>query len=58
MAELKTKLNNASVEEFLNSVKDEKKREFAYIILDIIKRIKVTEKEIGFLPDFLLGNMP
>ena len=33
MAELKTKLNDASVEEFLNSVENEKRKILIYIFL-------------------------
>ncbi len=39
MAELKTKLNDASVAEFINSVEDEKKRKFAYTILELMRTI-------------------
>lgn len=42
MAELKTKENNASVEKFLNSVMDEKKRKDSFAILKMMK--KVTKK--------------
>jgi hypothetical protein len=37
MSELKTKPNDASVEEFLNSVEDEKKRKDAFEILNLMK---------------------
>jgi len=37
MAELKTRKNDASVEKFLNSVKDEKKRQDSYTILKLMK---------------------
>lgn len=39
MAELKTKINDASVNKFLNSVEDENKREFAFTILEMMKKI-------------------
>ena len=39
MAELKTKLNNASVEKFLNSVKDEQKCQGSFKILEMMKKI-------------------
>jgi len=39
MAELKTKLNKASVEKFLNSVKDEQKRQDSFKILEMMKKI-------------------
>lgn len=43
MAELKTKKTNASVEDFLNSVADEKKRADSFELLKIFK--KVTKEE-------------
>lgn len=43
MAELKTKKNKASVDKFLQSVKDEKKREDSYKILKIMKQITKAE---------------
>ena len=39
MVELKTKQNKASIEKFLNSVKDEKKRTDSYKILGLMKKI-------------------
>ena len=39
MAELKTKQTNASVEDFLKKVEDEKKRKDAFEILEFIKKI-------------------
>lgn len=43
MAELKTKPNKASIDKFLNSVKDEKKRNDSYKILELMK--KITKEE-------------
>jgi hypothetical protein len=43
MAELKTKPNKASIDKFLNSIKDEKKRNDAYKILELMK--KITKEE-------------
>lgn len=43
MAELKTKKNKASVDKFLQSVKDEKKREDSYKILKLMKQITKAE---------------
>ena len=43
MAELKTKPNKASVEKFLGSVKDEKKREDSFKVLEMMKRITKEE---------------
>ena len=46
MAELKTKLNDASVEKFLNSVVDEKKRELSFKILDLMRKITKEEPKM------------
>ena len=43
MAEMKTRVNDASVEEFLNSVEDEQKRRDSFEIVKIMKQ--VTKKE-------------
>jgi len=43
MAELKTKPNDAKVEDFLNSVEDEKKKEDSFTILKIMKEITKAE---------------
>lgn len=43
MAELKTKVNDASVDEFLSSVKDETKKRDAYKILDMMKKATKAE---------------
>ena len=39
MAELKTKQNEAGVEEFLNGVSDEKRREDCFTVLELMKKI-------------------
>lgn len=38
MAEIKTKLNNASVDEFLNSIQDEQVRQDCWTIVDIMQK--------------------
>lgn len=43
MAELKTKLNDASVQAFLNSVKDAQKRDDSFTILKIMQEISGAE---------------
>lgn len=53
MSELKTKLNDASVEEFLNSVEDEKKRKASFVILDLMQ--DVTAKEPKMWGDSIVG---
>ena len=42
MSDLKTKKTNASVKEFLNSVKDEQQRKESFIVLDMMKKITGT----------------
>lgn len=43
MAELKTKPTNRSVEQFLNDIPDEKKRQDAFTLVEIMKRITQSE---------------
>jgi len=45
-AELKTKVNNASVEGFLNSVKDEQTREDCFEILKMMKQVTKEEPKM------------
>jgi len=46
MAELKTKVNKASVENFLKKVTDVKKREDCFIILEMMKKITKEEPKM------------
>ena len=46
MAELKTKPNEQSVEAFLNSVEDEKKRQDCFTVLEIMKQITKAEPQM------------
>jgi len=46
MAELKTKLNDASVQKFLNSISDEKKRKDCFTILELMKKITKAEPKM------------
>ena len=39
MAEVKTKVNDASVEKFINSTKDEQQRKDSLELLDLFKKI-------------------
>jgi hypothetical protein len=39
MAEIKTKQNEASVEEFINTVKDEQKRKDSFVLLKLMKEV-------------------
>lgn len=45
-AELKTKVNDASVTDFLNSVEDEQKRKDTFEILEIVKQITKEEPKM------------
>jgi uncharacterized protein YdhG (YjbR/CyaY superfamily) len=55
-AELKTKPNKASVEKFLNSIKDEKKREDSFEILKLMKQITKAEPEMWGSSIISFGN--
>ena len=46
MSELKTKVNNASVEKFLNAVADEQARKDCYEILKIMKQVTKAEPKM------------
>jgi len=46
MAELKTKVNDQSVERFLDSVDDEKKREDSYTVLNLMKKVTGAEPKM------------
>ncbi len=46
MAELKTQVNNASVEKFINSTKDEGKIKDCMVLLDIMKKIFKEEPKM------------
>lgn len=43
MAELKTKVNDASVTKFLDNIKDETKRQDSYIILEMMRKATKAE---------------
>jgi len=46
MAELKTKVNKASVDKFLRGIKNEQKREDCYKILDIMQKATKAESKM------------
>lgn len=46
MAEIKTKPTAASVEEFINTVKDEQKRKDSFVILDMMKKASREEPKM------------
>ena len=53
MTELKTKLNDASVVDFLNNVHDTKRREDCFVILELMK--KITKAEPKMWGDSIIG---
>ena len=53
MAELKTKRNDASVETFLNSIPDERKRADAFAVLELMKQ--ATGEEPAMWGDAIVG---
>jgi hypothetical protein len=56
MAELKTKERKASIEKFLNSVKDNQKREDSFKILKIMKQITKAEPKMWGTSIIGFGN--
>jgi hypothetical protein len=46
MAEIKTKVNSASVEDFLNSVRDEQKRKDSFALLQMMKKATGEEPKM------------
>jgi len=46
MAELKTKVNDASVEAFLNTIEDAKKRQDSFAILDLMREVTGAEPKM------------
>ena len=46
MAELKTKLNDASVEDFLNNVADENRRQDCFKVLEIMREVTGEEPKM------------
>jgi len=53
MAELKTKENDGSVDDYLNSVEDEKKREASFEVKEIME--EVTSEEARMWGDSIVG---
>ena len=55
-AELKTKVNDASIENFLNGVKDERARKDCYEILKIMKQVTKEEPKMWGVSIVGFGN--
>jgi hypothetical protein len=45
-AELKTKPNKSNVEKFLNKIENDKRREDAFVIFDLMKKITIEEPKM------------
>ena len=57
MAEIKTKPNDASVEDFLNSVEDERKRKDSFVILEMMKKATGEEPKMWGSAIIGFGNV-
>jgi hypothetical protein len=57
MAELKTKLNDASVTEFLNGIEDEEKRADSFEILKLMKQVTKEEPKMWGSSIIGFGNV-
>ncbi len=57
MAELKTKLNKASVTDFLNSIKDEQKRADSFEILKLMQQVTKQEPKMWGSSIIGFGNV-
>lgn len=53
MAELKTKVSNANVKDFLNTIKPESKREDAFTLLELFE--KITGEEVKLWGSSIIG---
>ena len=56
MAEMKTKKTTASVEGFLNTIKDEQKRKDSFVILELMKKATKSEPKMWGTAIVGLGN--
>jgi hypothetical protein len=50
MAENKTKPTSASVEDFINSIKDEQKRKDSFVLLEMMKKASGEEPKMWAVP--------
>ena len=57
MAEIKTKPTDASVEDFINSVKDEQKRKDSFVILEMMKKATGEEPKMWGSSIIGFGNV-
>jgi hypothetical protein len=46
LAEIKTKENSASVEDFINSIDDEQKRKDSFVLLELMKKVTGAEPKM------------
>src|SRR5690349_10020081 len=56
MAEIKTKQTSASVEDFINAVKEEQKRKDSFVILDMMKKATGEEPKMWGTSIIGFGN--
>lgn len=57
MAEIKTKLTTASVEDFINTVQDEQKRKDSFVILEMMKKATGEEPKMWGSSIIGFGNV-
>jgi hypothetical protein len=57
MAEIKTKQNTASVEDFINSVPDEQKRKDSFVVLEMMKKASGEEPKMWGSSLIGFGNL-
>src|SRR5580765_6060791 len=57
MAEIKTKATSASVEDFINSIKDEQKRKDSFVILEMMKKATGEEPKMWGSAIIGFGNI-
>lgn len=56
MAELKTKMNDADVEAFLNGIEDKRKREDSFAVLELMKKLTGNEPKMWGASIIGFGN--
>lgn len=56
MAEIKTKPTSASVEDFINTVKDEQKRKDSFVILEMMKKQVGKNQKCGAVQSSALAT--
>src|SRR5215212_4515693 len=57
LAEIKTKQTNSSVEDFLNTIKDEQKRKDSFVIMEMMKKASGEEPKMWGASIIGFGNV-